>query len=339
MNRNELQLLAELSDPDEGVVASLAALKGDLILLGAGGKMGYGLSLMALRAFQLAGRKDRVIAVSRFNTPELADQLRLEGIEVIACDLMNLDAVRTLPDAANVICMVGHKFGMSENPGLIWLTNTCVPANLASRYCDSQMVVLSSGNIYPHVDVNSGGATEATPTDPEGEYGQTVLGRERIYDYFSRTHGTPMTFIRLNYANETRYGVLVDIAMKVRRGEPIDVTMGHVNVVWATDVNRVVLKAFTLTDSPPRLLNLAGPQTLAVRDLAMQFGEAFGLEPRFTGTEASTALLSNSSSCWSMLGGPEGTIDYMVRRIAEWIMQGNPTWERPTGFQVRSGKF
>lgn len=301
--------------------------------------MGYGVALMALRAFQMAGRSNRVIAVSRFNSSDVAEQLRLEGIEAIACDLLDVDAVRALPEAGNVISMVGQKFGTASQPGQTWVTNTVVPAHIAQRYCDSQIVVLSSGNAYPFVPVTSGGATEATPLSPIGEYAQSAVGRERIFEHFSLTHGTPMTLVRLNYANETRYGVLVDIAMNVRKGEPIDVTMGHVNAVWATDANRVVLKCFELTDSPPSVINVAGPEALKVRALALAFGEAFGVEPVIVGTEAASALLSDSSKCWQRFGGPEATTDYMIRRIAGWIMEGYPTWERPTRFEVRSGAF
>jgi len=339
MNRNELQLLAELSDPDEGTVAAVASLTGNIMLLGAGGKMGYGVALMALRAAQMAGTNQRIIAVSRFTDSDLADQLKLEGIETIACDLLDPRAVQQLPDAANVIAMAGHKFGITRNPGLSWQSNVCIPFNIVKRFCDSQIVVLSSGNVYPYVDVDGGGAVEATPLDPVSEYGWTVVGRERIYDQCSRTYGTPMSILRLSYANEPRYGVLVDIAMKVRRGEPIDLTMGHVNVAWATDVNRVTMKAFTMTDAPPAILNVAGSQTLHVRELAELFGEAFGLTPNLVGEESATALLSNSSSCWQRFGEPEATVDYMIRRVAEWIMQGNVMWDIPTRYEVRSGEY
>ena len=339
MNRNELQLLAELSDPDEGVVRALAALDGDVMLLGAGGKIGYGLALMVHRGLELAGKKSRVIAVSRFSSPEIAEQLRLEGMQTVAADLLDVDAVRALPDAANIIYLVGQKFGTTSQPGLTWLTNTIIPANVAQRFCDSQFVVVSTGNVYPLMPVAGGGASESTPLSPVGEYGQSALARERIFEHFSRTHGTPMSIIRLNYANEPRYGVLVDIAMKVRRGEPIDVTMGHVNAVWATDANRVIVKSFGLTDSPPSVLNVAGPRTLRVRDLAMAFGEALGVEPVIVGHEDEHALLSDAYKCWSTFGEPEATDDYMIRRVAAWILEGYATWDRPTDFQMQTGEF
>jgi nucleoside-diphosphate-sugar epimerase len=339
MNRHELHLLAELSDPDEGVVGAMAALEGDLLLLGAGGKMGYGIALMALRAFKEAGKSNRVIAASRFSDRELREQIELEGITTLACDLLDAEAVRGLPDAPNVMSLVGQKFGTSQSPGLTWVTNTVIPAMICQRFCDSQIVAFSSGNVYPLTPVDSRGASEQTPLAPVGEYGQTVLGRERVYDYYSRTQGTPATIVRLNYANEPRYGVLVDIAMKVRRGEAIDVTMGCVNVLWATDANRVGLKCFELTSSPPTTINLAGPRVVSVREVAAMFGAAFGVDPVITGTEASTALLSDATKCWTRFGGPEAEVDYMVRRIADWIMQGYPVWAKPTHFEVRGGTF
>jgi len=343
MNRCELQLLAELSDPDAGVIETMSRLDGDLLLLGAGGKMGYGLALMALRALKESGKSKRVIAVSRFSSHGLRDEIASEGIETVSCDLCDADAVRRLPDATNIIYMVGQKFGTAQSPGATWLTNTVIPAALAQRFCDSQIVAFSSGNVYPLMPVapggGVGGASEDTGVSPVGEYAMTVVGRERILDHFSRTQGTPMTIVRLNYANEPRYGVLVDIAMKVRRGEPVDVTMGYVNAVWTTDANRVALKCFDLTSSPPAIVNLAGPQTLSVREVAQRFGEAFGVTPMIKGIEAETALLNDASRCWTRFGGPEATLDYMIGRIADWIMQGNPTWDRPTHFEVRSGIF
>lgn len=338
MNRNELQLLAELSDPDAGVVKTLAAMEGDLILLGAGGKIGYGLALMAKRAFQESNKTNRVIAVSRFRSPGLREEMESDHIETITCDLSDAAAVRGLPDADAVIYMAGLKFGTSDNPGLTWLTNTYVPALVAQRYCDSTIVAYSSGNIYPLAPADGEGPTEDSPVGPVGEYGQTVLGRERILEYFSRSHGTPMTLVRLNYANEPRYGVLVDLAMKVRRGEPIDVSMGYVNVVWQTDANRVALKCFDLAASPPAVVNLAGPK-VAVREMATRFGEAFGKEPIFVGQEADTALLSCGDACWRRLGPPEATLDYMIGRIADWLMAGYLTWRTPTHFEVREGAF
>ncbi len=351
MNRCELQLLGELSSPDAGVIDVMSRLEGDLLLLGAGGKMGYGLALMALRALRESNRPNRVLAASRFSSggsggsggsgagAALRNEIQSEGIETIACDLSDAAAVRDLPDAPNIIYMVGQKFGTAQSPGATWVTNIVIPAAVAQRFCDSQIVAFSSGNVYPLTPIDSGGASEGTPVAPVGEYAMTVVGRERILDHFSRTQGTPMAIIRLNYANEPRYGVLVDVAMKVRRGQPVDVTMGYVNAVWTTDANRIALKCFDLTASPPAIVNLAGPQTLSVRELALRFGEALGVQPVITGVEASTALLSNASACWRRFGEPEAGVDYMVRRIAEWISQGYPTWDRPTHFEVRSGVF
>lgn len=339
MNRNELELLAEISEPDDGVIETLSKLDGDLLLLGAGGKIGHGLALMARRAFDAAGRQDRVIAVSRFSDEHVQQQIEADGIDTIRADLTDVDAVRGLPDAPNVVYMAGHKFGTSDSPGLTWLLNVYAPALVAQRYRGGRIVAYSSGNIYPLAPVDSGGPSEAVGPAPVGEYGQTVLGRERIFDHFCRDHGTPVSIVRLNYANEPRYGVLVDIATKVMTGEPIDLSMGYVNVVWTTDANRVTLRCFGLCATPPDVLNLAGPQVLAVRDLAERFGEALGVEPVFTGEPAPTVLLSDASRCWALFGEPAADVDYMVRRIADWLAAGYQTWNRPTHFQVRNGAF
>ncbi|MEX2214297.1 MAG: NAD(P)-dependent oxidoreductase [Phycisphaeraceae bacterium] len=339
MNRAELQLLAELSDPDEDVIRTLSAMQGDLIFLGAGGKIGQGLALMARRAFIETGASNRVIAVSRFSDPQARANLEEDHIHTMACDLTDAGMVRDLPDASHVVYMTGVKFGTQDNPGQTWVTNTCIPAIVAQRYCDSSIVAFSSGNVYPYFPVDSQGPDETVPLSPVGEYGWSVVGRERVLDYYSRLHGTPMTILRLNYANEPRYGVMVDIAVKVMRSEPIDVTMGYVNVLWQTDSNRVTLKAFDVCDSPPAVLNLAGPEAVSVRELAGRFGERLGVEPIFTGSEATTALLSNASACWAKWGPPEAELDHMIGRISEWLMAGYPTWNRPTHYEQRSGSF
>lgn len=339
MDRNESELLCELSDPDAGVLESMKKIDGDVMLLGAGGKIGYGLALMAKRAMDEADLSHRVIAVSRFSTPDVQEMMDADGISTIACDLTDPDAIATLPDCPNILYMVGTKFGTSDNPGATWLLNVHVPALVAQRYSESRIVAYSSGNIYPFSPIDSDGPKEDTPPDPVGEYGQTVLGRERIFDYFSRQNGTPTCIVRLNYANEPRYGVLVDIATRVMNGEPVDVTMGYVNVVWQTDCNHVTLRCFDLVDSPPAILNLAGPEKLSVRDIAEKFGEHFGVEPTLTGQEAQTALLSDGNRCWANFGSPQAELDYMIERIAGWLMAGYQTWNKATHFEVRHGQF
>ena len=339
MDRNEAELLAELSDPDPGVLESMTKLDGDVMLLGAGGKIGHGLALMAKRAMDEADLPHRVIAVSRFSDSDVQEGMESDGISTIACDLADPDAVATLPDCPNILYMVGTKFGTSDNPGATWLLNVHVPALVAQRFPESKIVAYSSGNIYPFFPVDSDGPDEETPPAPVGEYGQTVLGRERIFEYFSRQNGTPTCIVRLNYANEPRYGVLVDLATRVMNGEPIDVTMGYVNVVWQTDCNRATLRCFDLVSSPPTILNLAGSQKLSVRELAERFGEQFGVEPSLTGQESQTALLSNGNRCWSTFGSPQADLDYMIKRIASWLMAGYQTWNKATHFEVRHGQF
>ena len=315
-----------LSRPSEADIAALAALEGDLMILGAGGKMGPSL----VRRAQRAAPSKRIYAVAR--SP-------IAGIETITADLLDRRQLEALPDAANIIFMAGRKFGSTGNESLTWATNALLPALAAERFSGSRIVVFSTGNVYPFVPVASGGATEETATAPVGEYAQSTLARERMFEYFSIKNGTPVTIQRLNYAIDLRYGVLLDIGQKVFERRPIDLTMGFANVIWQGDANSFCLRSFALCQSPPRVLNLTGPETLSVRALANRFGEQFGIEPVFEGTEAPTALLSNASRLHQLLGPPETSVAEMIGMTADWIEAGHPTWSKPTHFESRSGKF
>lgn len=327
-------MLADLSEPDDGVVATLSKLQGDLLLLGAGGKIGHGLAVMAKRA-----GLGRVLAVSRFTDPAVRQQFEDDGIEVIACDMTDTDAVRALPDASDVIYLVGQKFGTSEgNEAMTWVMNAYVPGIVAERWKDSRIALYSSGNVYAYVPADSDGPKEDGQLGPIGEYAQSVVGRERVFEYYSRLHGTKMTTLRLNYANEPRYGVLVDIATQVLRGETIDVSQGHANVIWAGDCNRVTLRSLDIAASPPTILNLAGPK-VAVRDMAHKFAAIFGVEAKLTGTESDMSMLNNGAFCWETFGPPKVSVDDMIERIAAWLKADQPTWNKPTHFEVRDGKF
>ena len=339
MTPAERQLLQDLSEPDDGVIHTLAHLRGDLLLLGAGGKIGHGLALMARRALDQAGSASRVIAVSRFGDPQVQRRFENDGIDTIACDLTDRHAVEALPEASDVIHMVGQKFGTSAgNEATTWLMNAYLPGIVAQRWRDSRIAAYSSGNVYAFTSVETNGPREDGPLAPLGEYAQSVLGRERIFEYFSRAAGTKVATLRLNYAQEPRYGVLLDIARNVAAGAPVDVTQGYVNVVWAGDVNRVTLRCLDGADSPPRIVNLAGPK-VAVRDMAVRFGRRLGRTPCFTGTEADTALLSDGTFCWETFGPPQVSVDDMIARIAAWLQAGCETWNKPTHYQVRNGKF
>jgi len=322
----EEQLEEFLCVPSEADRAAMAALDGDLLVLGAGGKMGPSLVRRALRA---AGSK-RVMAVAR--SP-------IAGVETICADLLDRRQLAGLPDAANVIFMAGRKFGSTGNEPLTWATNALIPALVAERYPESRIVAFSTGNIYPFVPVSGGGATEQTPAAPVGEYAQSTLARERLFEYFSLKNGTPMTILRLNYAIDLRYGVLLDIARKVFQREPIDLTMGHVNVIWQGDANSACLRSFDLCESPPRVLNLTGAEVLSVRSLAETFGERFGVAPVFAGSESDMALLSNASKLHSILGSPDVSVARMIEWVAHWVKAERPTWSKPTHFENRLGRF
>ncbi|MCX5661892.1 MAG: NAD(P)-dependent oxidoreductase [Planctomycetota bacterium] len=339
MSDDEKEILLDISEPDEAVIRTLWTMPGDLLMLGAGGKIGHGLALMAKRAFEAGGKKNRVLAVSRFTSPESRAALEADGITTISCDLSDVDAVQRLPDASDIVYLAGQKFGTSSAMSLTWMLNTVVPGVVARRWPQSRIAVYSSGNVYPFTAVDSGGPDESVAPEPIGEYAQSVLGRERIFEHYSRTLGTKVCTIRLNYANEPRYGVLVDLAAKIQAGQAIDLAQGYVNIVWQGDCNRITLRSFEIAESPPRVLNLAGPETLAVRDLATRLGEALGVKPIFEGRPAKTALLSNSTFCWSNFGPPRTSVDTMIERVAAHLKAGGRTMGKPTHFEARDGKF
>jgi nucleoside-diphosphate-sugar epimerase len=337
--QNVSELEEALSAPPERLIAALRSLPGDILVLGVGGKMGPTLARMARRASDAAGAARRVIGVSRFSSPEARDALEDAGVETISADLLDEEALRRLPDADNVVFMAGFKFGASANPSLTWAMNCYLPALVARRFGRSRIAAFSSGNVYGHVPAASGGSREVDPPRPVGEYAMSVLGRERILDHFSRTLGTPMTILRLNYAVELRYGVLLDVALQVFRDQPVDVTMSAVNVVWQAEANAMALESLLHASSPPRTLNMAGPEILRVRDVAQKFGQLFSRIVRLEGGESSDALLSDGSAAHVLLGRPQVSADTMIRWTAEWVRRGGPTLEKPTHFQVRTGTF
>jgi nucleoside-diphosphate-sugar epimerase len=339
MQQSERELVMDISRPDAAVTEAMGRLQGDLLLLGAGGKIGHGLALMAKRAMQEAGSKAKVICVSRFGSLGSRDVFEADDIDTIACDLTDADAVRNLPDAGDVIYLVGQKFGTAAgNESTTWLMNTFVPGVVARRWYDSRIGVYSSGNVYAYVKADSDGPKEDGKLGPIGEYAQSVIGRERVFEYFSRQHGTKVTHIRLNYANEPRYGVLVDIATQVAIDQPINLTQGYANVVWATDCNRVTLRCLDIADSPPTILNLSGPK-ISVREAAEKFGKLLGKDVKFAGEESDMAMLNNGENCWKQFGPMTVDVDQMIERIAAWLQAGHATWGKPTHFEVRDGKF
>lgn len=328
-----------LSMPAQYVVAALARLEGDLIVLGVAGKMGPTLARMALRASQEAGRSRRVIGVSRFSEPGLEARLQSWGIETIAADLLDPQQLARLPDAPNVVAMSGMKFGSSGQPALTWAMNSYLPGMVCQKFRRSRIVAFSTGNVYPLSPLALGGSIEGDPVGPVGEYAMSCLGRERIYEHFSRTLDIPLSIVRLNYANELRYGVLVDLARKVFDEQPIDLAMGNFNVVWQGDANAMALASFEQAAVPPFLFNLAGPETLSVRRVCATFGHLMQRAVRFVGTESADALLSNGQMAHRLYGYPRVTAEQMLQWIAEWVAKGGATLGKPTHFEARDGKY
>ncbi len=330
------ELEQRLSDPTPALVADLERLEGDILVLGAGGKLGPSLVRLALRG---APRGKRVVAVSRFGKGALAAELAAAGAEIVSADITDEAALAALPDVANVVYLVGAKFGSTGNEAGTWYTNTYLPGRVAERFHASRIVALSTGNVYPFTPVGSGGPTEETPPGPVGEYAMSCLGRERVFTHFARQYSTRLALIRLNYAVEMRYGVLVDIARAVHAGMPVDVAMSAVNVVWQGYANEVILRSLLHADPQPFVLNLAGPETLSVRSLAEALGRRLGRVPEFTGTEAPSALLSNATLCHRLFGYPGMTVGQLIELTADWVAAGLPLLDKPTGFQKRDGKF
>ena len=339
MIKTETQLESRLSEPTDEVIASIAALEGDILILGVGGKMGPTLAKQAKRAINAAGIAKKVTGVSRFSTPGLREDLHEASIETITADLLSEEYLQNLPDTQNVILMAGRKFGSTGNEHLTWAMNSYMPGRVAEKFKDSRLVVFSTGNVYPLTPVSHGGATESLPVAPIGEYAQSCLSRERTCTYFSLQYGTPMAILRLNYAIDLRYGILLDIAEKVYAEEPISLKMGNVNVIWQADANAIALRAFAHCQSPPLILNLTGPETVSVRYLALRFGTRFNKPPIFDGQEAETALLSNASQCHQRFGYPRVSLEQMIEWTAEWVRIGGTTLRKPTHFDVRDGKF
>lgn len=335
----EEQLEDALSAPFPADVEAMRTLRGDLLLLGAGGKMGATLARLARRASQAAGVRRRIIAVSRFSEPGVREKFAAMDVETIQADLLDRECLAALPDAPNVVHMAARKFGTAGSAAETWAMNAFLPGLVAERFAKSHIVAFSTGNVYPLSPLASGGPGEDTPLAPVGEYGTSALARERIFSYFSERNQTPVALLRLNYAIDLRYGVLVDLARHILAGTPIDVSMSAVNVVWQRDANSACLRSFAHCQVPPFVLNLTGPETLSVRWLATELGNRLGHEPSFVGQEQPTALLNNAARCHQQFGYPTVSPLQLLDWVAHWLKQGGTTWAKPTKFQVRDGKF
>ena len=337
---SESELEDLLTTPSPSLISDMTRQPdGDLVVLGAGGKMGPSLAILAQRAASAAGLKSQVYAVSRFSNQKARDLLDQAGVITVAFDLLQTPDLRQLPDASQVVFMAGQKFGTADEPPLTWALNTYLPARVAERYADSKLVAFSTGNVYPLTPAASGGSVESDPLMPIGEYAQSCLGRERILTYFSNHKGTQITILRLNYAIDLRYGVLLDLAQKVDQGIPIDLQMGNVNLIWQGDANEMALRTFSLCTSPPQVLNLTGPETISIRLLAHRLGQIFNQEPIFINTEGETSFLNNASRCHQIFSYPRVPLGQMIDWVAHWVKIGGPTLDKPTHFEVRTGTF
>ena len=336
---NLQQTVDQLLAPSDTLVREMAALDGDILLLGIGGKIGPSLAKLAKAAVDKSGVPRRIIGASRLSEPGLKEALEANGIETIPVDLLNEAELQALPDIKNVIYLAGTKFGTTGNEAFTWAMNTYLPGRVAEKYKNSRIIVYSTGNVYPFTWIGSGGADEKTPAAPVGEYGQSCLGRERIFQHFSSKYNTPILIYRLNYANDLRYGVLLEIAKSVLAGKPIDIRMGHVNVIWQGDANEMALRAFHHCTAPSKTLNITGPETASVRWIAQQFGRIMQQEPVFINKEEDTALLSNAAESFRLFGYPKVSLLQMIELTAAWLTEGRETIKKPTHFQERAGQF
>jgi len=332
-------LYNQLLEPSPALLSDIATLDGDIMILGVGGKMGPALAKLARRALNLVGSERKVIGASRFSEPGLVEELNQLGIETHVVDLLNEDQLDSLPAAKNVLYLAGTKFGTTGKESFTWAMNAYLPGRVAEKYRDSNIVVFSTGNVYPLTPVDAGGATEKLLPEPLGEYAQSCLGRERVFQYFSTKNNTPVFIYRLNYANDVSYGVLLEIAKAVKERKPIDLRMGYVNVIWQGDANEIAIRALNHCSVPAKMVNVTGPETVSIKWLGGQFGNIFGQEPVFINTEESTALLSNAGVSNDLFGYPKVLLNQMIQLIAEWVNQGGKTINKPTHFQERQGKF
>ncbi len=335
----EQQLEDLLATPSPADIDCMRRLTGDVLILGAGGKMGPSLARLMQRAAQAVNGMRRVIAVSRFASSSARAELEIAGVETITCDLLDRAQINQLPDCENVWFLAGRKFGSTERGDLTWASNTYTPALVAERYRSSRIVAFSTGNVYPFVSAASGGSIESDAPAPQGEYAQSCLGRERIFEYFAREHGTRCLLFRLNYAVDLRYGVLVDIARKVHAGEPVNLSVAAFNVIWQGDANSYALRAIELCDTPPRILNVTGPETLSTQRTAEFFAHRFQREVLYQGEPSAIALLNNAALCHSRLGYPSVSALTLMEMVAHWVESGGASLNKPTKFEVTDGKF
>jgi len=337
--RTEAELMDVMTIPGQKLVEFMGSLKGDLLILGAGGKMGPSLSILAARAATAAKSPHKIIAVSRFSDEAVPAMLREAGVEVLQADLMDDAALASLPDAPNVIYMVGRKFGTSGGEALTWAMNAYLPGRVAQRYKDARIMAFSTGNVQTPLPIAYGGAHEETACDAVGEYGQSCLGRERIFEHFSRVNGTPVLLYRLSYAIDMRYGVLSDIARAVWAEHPIRLDAGVFACIWQGDANDWAIRSLDLCQSPAAVLNATGPETLSIRQVAWRFGQLFDKTPIFEGEEGERAMFASSVKACGIMGYPSVPVARLMEWTAEWIASGGVLWDKPTHFEETGGRY
>ena len=337
---NEEKLNARLTEPSIGLIEDMERLSGNIMILGAGGKMGPDLCVLAARASRAAGNARKVYAVSRFSEPGVADRLRAEGVTVISADLLEDSALESLPECENIVFMAGRKFGTGGNEYLTWGMNATLPALTAKRFAKSNFVVFSSGNIYPKVSIASGGATEDTPPDPLGEYPMSCLARERAFEYAAKAKGTRVCIMRLNYAIDLRYGVLHDVAQTLLSGRAVDLAaMPAFNCIWQKDANEAALRLLLHTSTEANIVNVTGPETADLQETAEKLAAALGCGVTFSGKAAETAYLNNADKAFRLFGYPSVTLDTLIEWQAQWLLSGGRSLGKPTHFEERNGKY
>jgi nucleoside-diphosphate-sugar epimerase len=337
--RDVEQLEQMLSSPPDYLVQAMRRVDGDILVLGVSGKMGPTLARMARRALDACRSSARVFGAARFSDESQQRSLESWGIQTFRADLLDEDQLKRLPDAPNIVYMAGMKFGSTANAGLTWAMNCFLPGMVCRRFPKSRIAAFSTGNVYGLSPTSAGGSKEADALNPVGEYAMSCVGRERIFEYFSRTRSIAVSIIRLYYATEMRYGVLVDLATKVWRNEEIDISMGHFNAIWQQDANAQSLATLAHASNPPFVINVVGPELLNMREIAIKLGKLLGREPRMKGAPAADALIGSADRSTKLFGKPSVGIDQMLQWIVQWTRQGGQTLNKPTHFEQRTGKF
>ncbi len=335
----EERLNTLLTEPSQALIEDMKKIKGDITVLGAGGKMGGTLCLLAKKALEKAGLQNKVIAVSRFTDPLAVKLLNENNIKTVSMDLQNISELNSLQESENVIYMAGRKFGTDGSEWQTWGMNASLPAFVAEKFKSSNIVVFSSGNIYPIVPIHSGGCTEEVKPVPIGEYAMSTLARERAFEYGSNKYGTKVLMYRLNYAVDLRYGVLFDIASNILAGNPVSLSTPVFNCIWQGTANEIALRSLLYANNPPAILNVTGPEIVSVKKAALKLGKLLGKEPIFSGVEQNDAYLNDASLACKLFGYPTVSIETLIEWQAQWILDGGRSLGKPTHFEERKGSY